>query len=62
MVAFSPDSEKVMIFIFIFKSCSDWSINSCYHHLEFWVFMLRHKILKSKFKRPAKLLISLGVR
>ena len=28
----------------------------------FWVFMLRHKILKSKFKRPAKLLISLGVR
>ena len=28
----------------------------------FLVFMLRHKILKSKFKRPAKLLISLGVR
>ena len=24
--------------------------------------MLRHKILKSKFNRPAKLLISLGVR
>ena len=28
----------------------------------FLVFMLRHKILKSKFNRPAKLLISLGVR
>ena len=25
------------------------------------IFMLRHKILKSKFNRPAKLLISLGV-
>ena len=28
----------------------------------FLVFMLRHKIMKSKFNRPAKLLISLGVR
>ena len=35
---------------------------SCTKIALFLVFMLRHKILKSKFNRPAKLLISLGVR
>ena len=29
---------------------------------QFLVFMLRHKILKSKFNRPAKLSMPLGVR
>ena len=38
------------------------SLNIKVLYVLFLAFMLRHKILKSKFNRPAKLLISLGVR
>ena len=55
IVSLVPNHE--LIALVCVRKCFSWV------GLEvFLVFMLRHKILKSKFNRPAKLLISLGVR
>ena len=60
-VKFKAQKTKLRISLVIIGQ-STLNLPSLLHPNKFLVFMLRHKILKSKFNRPAKLSISLGVR